>query len=74
MARGSLAAALAEFRRGSALAPENADLRIALGEALLKSGMTEEAKKELQHARKLSPGQTQATDLLKTLESQPRTY
>jgi tetratricopeptide (TPR) repeat protein len=52
---GDPAAAVAPLRQGVACRPEDFDLQLGLGEALLESGRGEEAGPYLENARRLNP-------------------
>jgi tetratricopeptide (TPR) repeat protein len=52
---GDPAAAVAPLRKGVACRPEDIELQLALGEALLESGQGKEAKTYLENARRLDP-------------------
>jgi tetratricopeptide (TPR) repeat protein len=52
---GEPAAAVAPLRKGVACRPEEIELQLALGEALMDSGQGKEAKTYLENARRLDP-------------------
>jgi Flp pilus assembly protein TadD len=52
---GEPAKAVEPLRRGVVCGPENLDLQLLLGEALLESGQDQEAETYLENARKLDP-------------------
>jgi Flp pilus assembly protein TadD len=70
MEAGKIQEAIAEFREGLTMAPQNADLRYSLGLALLKDGNKKAAVIEFRRAADLAPGSpiaVQAKDYINTL-------
>ena len=68
--RGDLKRAVALLQKGVSLAPQSADLRLHLAEALAKSGDKAGARKELEHLAaqgENAPGAAQARAILKQL-------
>jgi tetratricopeptide (TPR) repeat protein len=61
------AAAVAPLRRGIVCRPENFDLQLLLGEALLDAGQEHEAAVHLENARKLRPKDERALQALERL-------
>jgi tetratricopeptide (TPR) repeat protein len=64
---GKPAEAVAPLRQGVACRPEQIELQLALGEALLESGQYAEAKIHLQNARRLDPNDLRPPTALKRL-------
>lgn len=67
---GKVKEAVAEFREGVSIAPQNANLRYSLGLALIKDGNKKAALAEFRKAIELAPGtevSVQAKDYIKTL-------
>lgn len=70
MEAGKIKEAIAEFREGVAIAPQNANLRYSLGLAFVKDGSKKAALTEFRKAADLAPGSpiaVQAKDYIKTL-------
>src|SRR5574337_412045 len=67
---GKTREAIAEFREGVSISPQNANLRYSLGVALVKDGKKKEAIAEFRRVAELAPASeisVQAKDYLKTL-------
>ena len=69
---GRPAEAVAPLRKGVACRPENLDLQLALGEALLESGQGREAETYLENARRLDPNDPRPARDLQRLHDQKR--
>ena len=69
---GDSAGAVAPLRQGVECRPENLELQLHLGEALMASGQAKEAETHLENARRLAPaGDSRAADDLKRLRMKP---
>jgi tetratricopeptide (TPR) repeat protein len=64
---GEPAAAVEPLRRGVSCRPEDFDLQLVLGEALLEAGRLQEAEVHLENARKLKPKDSRLDQALETL-------
>jgi Flp pilus assembly protein TadD len=66
--KGQVSDSISLYERASRIAPENAEVRAALGLALRKTGQYAEAREELTHALRLLPQQPAHRDQRQQLQ------